>query len=72
MTPRIKITTLVGGGHEVRVSYADMEGFTALSLAAALTSLTIGGERIRRENVGQPIDRPHQRRWIIPITKGSE
>jgi len=71
-TPRLKITSLVGGGHEVRVSYADMTGFTSLSLAAALTNLTIGGERIRRENVGQPIDRPHQRRWIIPITKGTE
>ena len=70
--PRLKITSLVGGGHEVRVSYAEMTGFTSLTLAAALISLTIGAERIRRENVGQPIDRPHQRRWIIPITKGSE
>ena len=49
-----------------------MEGFTSLSLAAALTALTIGGERIHRENIGQPIDKPHQRRWVIPITKGTE
>ena len=70
MTPRIRITSLVNGGHEVRVSYADMEGFTSLSLAAALAALTIGGERIQRENIGQPVDKPHQHRWVIPITNG--
>ena len=67
---RLKITSLVGGGHEVRVRYADMTQFTSFSLAAALSGLTIGGERLTRENFGLAIDRPHQRLWIIPITEG--
>ena len=71
-TPRLKITSLVGGGHEVRVRYADMDGLTLHGLIAAICKLTIEGEQIKPENISPPIDRPHQRIWIIPITKGTE
>ena len=69
-TPRLKITSLLGGGHEIRVSYADMEGLSLRALAAAISHLTIGGERIKPENINPPIEKPHQRRWVIPITNG--
>jgi hypothetical protein len=67
---RLKITSLVGGGHEIRVRQSEIDGLTLSELTAAICNLRIGGRRIRHEDLSPAIEKQHPHRWVIPITNG--
>ena len=69
-TPRLKITSLVGGGHEIRVKQSEIDGLTMSELTAAICTLRIGGRRIGPNDLSPAIEKQHPHRWVIPITNG--
>ena len=67
MTPRIKITALVGGGHEIRIREVDRAELGQDGLEAQVAALGFDpGELGKAEYL------PYRQRWVIPITKGTE
>ncbi|TFD50439.1 hypothetical protein E3T43_18120 [Cryobacterium sp. Hh7] len=68
--PRLKITSLVGGGHEIRVRQSEIDGLTMSELTAAISALRIGGRRIGPDDLGPSIEKFHPHRWVIPIKNG--
>ena len=67
---RLKITSLVGGGHEIRVRQSEIDGLTLSELTAEICNLRIGGRRIQKEDLSPAIEKQHLQRWVIPITNG--
>ena len=70
--PQLKITALVGGGHEIRVKQSEVDGLTMSELTAAICSLRIGGRRIGPDDLGRSIEKYHPHRWVIPIKNGDD
>ena len=70
--PRLKITSLVGGGHEIRVRQSEIDGLTLSELTAAICNLRIGGRRIVPEDLSPAIEKHHPHRWVIPIKNGDD
>ena len=68
--PQLKITALVGGGHEIRVKQSEIDGLTMSELTAAICTLRIGGRRIGPGDLSPAIEKQHPHRWVIPITNG--
>ncbi|WP_104128220.1 hypothetical protein [Cryobacterium sp. Y57] len=68
--PRLKITSLVGGGHEIRVRQSEIDGLTLSELTAAICNLRIGGRRIGPDDLSPAIEKQYPHRWVIPITNG--
>lgn len=70
--PRLKITALVGGGHEIRVNHSEIDGLTMSELTAAISALRIGGRRIGPDDLSPSIEKHHPHRWVIPIKNGDD
>lgn len=69
-TIRVRLTSRMDGGHEIRISEADLAELGQAGLVAAITGMLIGGEGITAENLGTPEYQRYRQRWVIPVVSG--